>query len=538
MHYSKYSRRQFIYSTSSLALSLLACNGFTSKSKPTFSGSLLSLDSETAHLLRSNSFPEITETINIPYVIVGAGISGLSACRWLSKNNIHNYALLELSENFGGNASCGKNIVSAYPWGAHYLPIPNNNLKEILDFLTEHNAITGYDKNDLPIYNELYLCHTPEERLFIYGKWQEGLIPSLGVIEEDTKEINLFFDLIESYKKQIGTDNKEAFTFPISNCSFDEAYKKLDTLNMSDFLKQKGFSSKYLLWYIDYCCRDDYGTNIYNTSAWAGIHYFAARKALAANASNNDILTWPEGNFWLADKLVKSFSGKLLNNCLTYKIAFEEGECVVNYYDISNKKSFSIRAKKVILSTPQFVNNKLLNATSLKHNTLFSYTPWVVANITLKNVYESSFSSMYWDNVFFKSNSLGYVNANHQKIEMFENKKVITYYWPLTDNLPKTERAIIRTKTYKDLTNEIIADLQRVHKDITSLIENIDIKVLGHGMIRPTPNFIYSEERLTAKNPINNAIFFANSDLSGISVFEEAFYNGIDAANKIIESAI
>ena len=53
-------------------------------------------------------------------------------------------------------------------------------------------------------------------------------------------------------------------------------------------------------------------------------------------------------------------------------------------------------------------------------------------------------------------------------------------------------------------------------------------------MISPFPNFIFSEELKQAAQPIENKIYFAHSDLSGISIFEEAFYQGIKAANELI----
>jgi hypothetical protein len=56
---------------------------------------------------------------------------------------------------------------------------------------------------------------------------------------------------------------------------------------------------------------------------------------------------------------------------------------------------------------------------------------------------------------------------------------------------------------------------------------------LGHGMIRPGPGFLTSaaRERLADwQGPIQ----FANSDLSGISIFEEAQYRGVRAAERVL----
>jgi hypothetical protein len=56
---------------------------------------------------------------------------------------------------------------------------------------------------------------------------------------------------------------------------------------------------------------------------------------------------------------------------------------------------------------------------------------------------------------------------------------------------------------------------------------------MGHAMIRPAIGSIFSEERRRLKR-LNDRILFANSDLSGISIFEEAQYHGVEAAQKVL----
>jgi hypothetical protein len=67
-----------------------------------------------------------------------------------------------------------------------------------------------------------------------------------------------------------------------------------------------------------------------------------------------------------------------------------------------------------------------------------------------------------------------------------------------------------------------------VHPELQGHIENIDVRVWGHAMIRPTPGFIWGEARrkAAAHRP---PVFFAHSDLSGISIFEEAYCRGNEA---------
>jgi hypothetical protein len=52
-------------------------------------------------------------------------------------------------------------------------------------------------------------------------------------------------------------------------------------------------------------------------------------------------------------------------------------------------------------------------------------------------------------------------------------------------------------------------------------------------MIRPVPGFLWGPERAAALAR-DDALLVANSDLSGIPVFEEAFYRGVVAAEELL----
>ena len=162
-------RRDFIQ----LAVGISGCTALLPSCTPKkkIKGKILGSSAHIGHLLRDKTFEKPSEVAQKDVVIVGAGVSGLSAAYHLKKAGIENFALLDLEEKTGGNSAHGKNEVSAYPWGAHYVPIPNNSLKEYLAFLEESNVITGYNEQGLPIYNDLFLCFDPEDRLYINGQW-------------------------------------------------------------------------------------------------------------------------------------------------------------------------------------------------------------------------------------------------------------------------------------------------------------------------------------------------------------------------------
>jgi hypothetical protein len=52
-------------------------------------------------------------------------------------------------------------------------------------------------------------------------------------------------------------------------------------------------------------------------------------------------------------------------------------------------------------------------------------------------------------------------------------------------------------------------------------------------MIRPRPGFVWGRARVQEALPFG-AIRFANTDLSGVALFEEAFYHGVHAAEEIL----
>ncbi|MBO9200903.1 MULTISPECIES: NAD(P)-binding protein [Niastella] len=532
-------RRQFIQSLSTLAggsLLLPACGGPSTKKIP---GEIVGASASIGHLLRDGGLQgpvELAGTTDV--VIAGGGISGLSAGRWLQKNGISDFVLLDLEKHAGGNAASGHNNICAYPWGAHYIPVPNNDLTEYLAFLQESNVITGYNEQGLPVYNEYYICFAPEERLYINGTWQNGLVPHAGLPVEEQQQFKRFFEQMEIFRQAKGSDGKDAFAIPVLHSSTDIQYRQLDRISMRAWLQQNGYTSGYLHWYCNYCTRDDFGTRYEEASAWAGIHYFAGRKGKAANAEHQDVLTWPQGNAWLAQQLQKNFTSQVKVNSLVVNVAETNTGVDVIYFDVNAKRLKKIAARKCIIAAPQFIAQRLIknnNRLAAIHEH-FSYSPWMVANLTVGPLQERRGEELCWDNVIYDSESLGYVEATHQLLEQHIPQKVLTYYLPLTKSDATTERKKALALQHADWVQMIIKDLQKVHGNIRDAVQHLDVMVWGHAMIQPKLNCIHNPERQQVAQPVNNRIFFAHTDLAGISIFEEGFYQGIQAAKSVIQS--
>ncbi len=498
-------------------------------------GDIVGSGSSIGHMIRDGkAIPSPTQEIRTGILIVGGGISGLSAARWLQKKGVENVMMVEMGGETGGNSVFGQNNVSAYPWAAHYLPIPDAANENLIEFLKDIGVITGFVDSE-PTYNDYYLCHDPEERLYIDGYWQEGLIPKFGITREGEAQIARFMKQAEDYRAATGVDGKYAFSIPLDTSSADEQFRKLDQISFRQFLKDNGYSSKPLLWYLEYCCKDDYGAGLDSTSAWAGLHYFASRRGKATNASSSAVLTWPEGNGFLMKALRKHNSYPVRTGLAAFKIENAENGVRVDCYDAGRKSTVRIVAEKVLLCTPQHVNKYLLKSVVAERGIYdkVQYAPWVVANVTCNGVPEGKGTALCWDNVVYGRQSVGYVFANHQNL-VRKNEGVLTWYLPFTKGTPKEARKAIYSKTIEDWKKLVVEDLAYAHPGIESLITRIDVKVWGHGMIQPVPGYVWGKERREAMHAIDGRIFFAHSDLSGISIFEEAFSQGIRAAEELL----
>ena len=530
------SRREFLICAAAAAGGIISCDGPQSGGKGVLKGRIIGADRHTGHMLMKDGRYSTKETDRTGIVIVGGGISGLSAARELRKHGLNDFLLLELEEKTGGNALSGANSVSPYPWGAHYVPIPGKDSVFVMELFEELGIIEGYDKKGLPVYNEFYLCADPQERLFIHGHWQEGLVPQLGISEKDKRQYNEFFGAMKKFTEARGNDGRRAFSIPIDHSSGDRRFVKYDSISMGRYMSDNGWDSEYLRWYVNYCCRDDYGCRMEETSAWAGIHYFASRTGRAANADPHAVLTWPEGNGWIVKRMERKIGNNVRCNACVLNIESIGDKLAVDYYDVKRGVVVRILAKAVVYAAPRFTAFRTIKAFRERlpsYAGSFDYAPWMIANVTIKGSPEGKGAPLSWDNVGYKGHSLGYVVANHQDIALRREKTVLTYYFPFTGGKPSDERTKAVKRTYKEWAEMVIQDLSLMHPGIEDSIEELNVWLWGHAMVRPVPGFMWGRARLEALGPLGN-IYFAHSDMSGISIFEEAQYRGIMAAKAAL----
>ena len=477
---------------------------------------------------------------DVSVVIVGGGIAGLSAAWRLQRAGFEDFVLLELEPELGGTSRSGKSNGIAYPWAAHYLPVPTRENEPLVELLDEMNVLEGRDKDGEPIAAEQFLCRDPEQRLFYNGKWHEGLDGEETTSAADRAEIRRFRDKLGDWVKWRDGNGRRAFTVPVANCSDDAHAMALDRISMSDWLRKNEFRSKRVRWLIDFACRDDYGLTVEQTSAWAGLFYFASRMR-APDSQPQPLITWPEGNARLARHLAAKIKRQIKTGMAVTEIIpkSNDGQATAEVIavDQRGKSASGWRAKAVIFAAQQFLAPYLIrhyraDAARVKAAAEFTYSAWAVANVELEERPRNVGFPPAWENVIYDSRSLGYITATHQRgIDI--GRTVFTWYYPLTDADPNAGRKRLLETGWKEWSDVVLTDLETAHPEIRTLVERLDVMRWGHAMIRPVPGFVSGQFRHTVALPFRN-IHFANTDLSGVALFEEAFFHGNRAAEEVV----
>ncbi|WP_428384611.1 NAD(P)-binding protein [Nevskia ramosa] len=507
---------------------------------------------ERGHRLRTgNKDLKPDETRSIGIAIIGSGIAGLAAAGALRRGGIDDYRIFELEDEAGGNSRGGQVAGFDCPWGAHYLPLPGPAAEDVAELLTELKLRHVVDGQ--PRYDERQLCHAPEERLFLPGKgqgrgqgrdlgiWQDGLLPILDQSAATLAQYRRFAALVAAETAP------GRYTVPTSASRFDERLAALDAETFSAWLDRHALDALPLRWYLDYCCRDDYGASSRFVSAWAGLHYFISRHGFTgpdeptpAQAAADQVLTWPEGNAWLARRLAEPHREQIVNGALVLGISESAEAVAVDVLDVQTQRITRWQARQAIVATPLFIAARLIanpSAALQTAATQLPHAPWLVANLHLDGPLRQRHGQppMSWDNVVYGSDGLGYVNAMNQSTRPHDGPTVLSYYRAFGDD-PGAGRRELLARDWTHWREAIVADLAIAHPDLKDRLREVRIMRYGHAMAIPAPG-MRSAPWLAALRHAAGRIHHAHSDLSSYSVFEEAYDQGLYAGRQAVKAA-
>lgn len=522
---------------------------------PAFDGELVGGDVEHGHLLRDPSraprFDESVPVEEVPVLIVGAGPSGLSAAWRLARDGVRDALVLELESVEGGTARAGRNHVSAYPWGAHYVPAPSRENTALVALLREMGVVEGEDPRGNIQVGEQYLVRDLDERVYRDGVWHENLYPRDGASAEDLRQFESFQREVDRWVALHDGGGRRAFALPralgaerFSEGPSNTTPEALDNETMAAWMDRHGYTSRRLRWLVEYACRDDYALSLSRTSAWAGLFYFASRVS-APGRPAEELIAFPEGNGALVAHLARSVApGRLRTKQLVLDVRLTPTGVEADVLDLSNARGaprpYRVRAAHAVLAVPRFVTLRVFapfRTSPPEWSGAFTYSPWMVANLTLRSRprVDPRGPGLAWDNVLYDSPSLGYVCATHQSLRDY-GPTVFTYYYPLAGDDALAERRRLFSAGLREWTDVVLADLSVPHPDLAQRLERVDVYRWGHAMVRPTPGVLTGAALRSAARPYEGRVFFAHCDLSGLPLFEEAQFHGVLAAEELLRA--
>lgn len=502
------------------------------------------------HLLRdARALPPPRGEQRIGIAILGSGVAGMS-CAWaLARAGRTDFVLLQGPE-YAGNAA-GANLAMPgdddlrCPLGAHYLPLPSTESMHMRALLADLGVLQGGAGTLTPTYDEAALAHAPHARLLVDGRWRADMLPPAHDPHEQAQQ-DRFFAEVARLRTQRGSDGRRLFAIPAVLSSQDPQWRALDTLTFAQWLDREGYVASGLRWYLDYCCRDDYGAGTQVVSAWAGLHYFASRDGKAGNASSDTVLTWPGG---LSELIAR------MRNAITHRLGHarwlqpgfaaqlreqgDEVQVLVACQQQGALETRSLRASRVVSAMPLHVLAHVWpGLRDAGYDTTRDASPhaaWLVSNFLLQGwPDERPGEALAWDNVVHRGKALGYVVSTHQLLRVAPTARtVFTAYQSLDAMDPRQARAWLLQAPPQALRAQAATDLEQAYgAELWRHVRQLQIAVRGHAMAIPVPGLLDSRP-LQALRALDGRVLLAHSDLSGYSVFEEAAWWGVQAAARL-----
>jgi monoamine oxidase len=506
-----------------LAAPLAACSPKVLSER--LAGDWIGAAHERGHRLRDNARPDFQAAgspRHAAVLVLGGGIAGLAAARGFVRAGVDDVQVLELEDRPGGNSRGHRMGGMACPLGAHYLPQPGAPAREVDEWLHELGLLR--QQAGRRVADERHLCHSPQERLFFDGAWHEGLLPPADPASATQAQYRRFAALVAQ---------APAFAIPSHRAPWTAAHEALDGQTFAAWLSVAQLDDARLRWYLDYCCRDDYGAGIDEVSAWAGLHYFGSRHGFHApgdaESDREPVFTWPEGNAWLVDKLAAPLAGRIHGGRTVLRVREERGGVQV----LAARADGALdawTAATVVLALPLFVAARVLDqppAALQAAAAATTYAPWLVANLQIdRPLIERPGLPAAWDSVAYGGQALGYVDAMHQSLRPVAGATVLTAYTAL----PAAERAALLGRPFEHWAQRVVSELSALHPDLPERLQRIDLMRYGHAMAVPRPGRARSATARAALRGGRGRLRFAHADLAGYSIFEEAFIAGCEAA--------
>jgi phytoene dehydrogenase-like protein len=239
------------------------------------------------------------------------------------------------------------------------------------------------------------------------------MLPAAAMDAAGWRQYTRFMSIVEEYARAVGADGRPAFAVPIAASSADPKFLSLDAISMAEWMERHGFVAAPLRWFVEYGTRDDYGTALNSTSAWAGLHYFASRESEAHLVTHSVRVSteiylrharscqeiririrqvWADGLGSVVRRLLTLLGragAEVRTGCLVHRVrpgdpAADGLLSTVDYADAGMRVGRRLLARRVVYALPVHTAPHIIDGYPRNSSDGFEYAPWVVANVFLR----------------------------------------------------------------------------------------------------------------------------------------------------------
>ena len=418
-------------------------------------------------------------------VIVGGGVSGLSAAYFLQK---YNFLLLEKEPHWGGNAYVEDFEGQVYGTGSAFesMGTPGTHLAAELGM-----KMLRVDDPDPTLVNGTWVADT----------WRSGLdhLPYPLAVRRSFK------------------------TFRDAMMKIDVAARKEELDNQPFSKYTSGYARQISQWWDGYG-PSNWGARTKDTSA------FVALETLQSIAGDrpDDRITWPGGlgaiTKTLSDILLRSRSESMLSAATVVAVEPQKDEVHISY--ARDGKMETVAARAVIMATPKFITWRLVAGipeAQIAAMRKIRYIPYPVVNLIFdKPVYHRAYDTWCPGNTFTDFVVADWTIRNEVGYKPKYN--ILSCYTPLQE----FERGRLLTEEgSRELAANVLRDFQKLLPAFRTDPLEVHIYRRGHPMFMATPGN-YTATIPAARGPLER-VFFGNADSAG----PESLTSGAIAASRM-----
>ncbi len=454
-------------------------------------------------LLDNSDSPLVSRTRSCDVVVIGAGPSGLAACRTLNKLGLHTL-LVESESRLGGAAVNGEWKGVPYPLGSVYVVELDGVIKEILDDAGVKPVLTPEDA--IVIDNQPYLDF-----------WKDSVIASMPVSTSEKDAMRQFRDDLLNIKTEP--------IYPLPP-KLSPELAALDGQSVRQYLQQ--YNSDLLNNLINAYALSSMGGTIDQVNAYCLIDFYGSELGTSYNLPR---YTFPGGLHQFAEAVARPIP---VESQLYEHIAFDLTNTAdgVNLKCIdSDNQVLEIKAKAAVVAVQKFAVPFLIpNLPTAQKDAIkqIIYNPFATIHLCSNRelLPHTHFDTWVMGKEEFFTDIL-----NPSSIVPRDNPG---YVYSIYAPRPLKERSAL-------MSEELFADFARRAaeaalpvlggKDASDAIEEIHCWAWGHSVVRAS---VGSHNGIAqhASMPFDN-IFFANTDNDASPSLESAVHHGVMAAELV-----